>query len=70
MVYAEYTGTVATASLNSFQKYLSAYYVPAIILGTKDIAVNKVTPSPHRVYVLLVHILSMAHERKSKKNHN
>lgn len=35
---------------------------------TKDIAVNKITPSPHRVYILLAHTLPMVQERKSQKS--
>lgn len=34
---------------------------------TKDIAVNKITPSPHRAYILLAHTFPMAQEKSKIK---
>lgn len=44
--------------------------VPTMCLPsfTKDIAVNKITPSPHRAYILLAHTFPMAQEKKSQKS--
>lgn len=44
--------------------------VPTMCLPsfTKDTAVNKITPSPHRAYILLAHTFPTAQERKSQKS--
>lgn len=47
--------------------YLSTHHVPAI---NKDIAVNKITPSPHRIYILLAHTLLLWYKKGKIKYQN